>query len=154
MEDEKKKLQEQLNVLKKQRDLAIGKKFVELNQVTDPEKLKEIQKHNEIVEQALLAEQKKFNDSKIRLEDCKEKLEIFERTIVSSHKKIEAVKRELEKLGKLKRSPVPNKQAPVNKPSIAKTFSNPPPVIQNVKILQNPSNSTLKLGILNFFKRG
>ena len=151
---DKKQLTEALSNLKSERDKAIGKRFVENNQISDPKQIHEMRRHNFGIEQLLLAEQKKFNDSKIRLEEFKENLEILQRTAVSLHKKIDAVKREIEKVAKQKKASAikTNTGTPSKPSSIAKTFSNPPPLIQGSKQIQF-STATNKPGFLNFFKR-
>jgi chromosome segregation ATPase len=117
------------------------------NQISDPKKLKELEYYNTSIELRLLDEQKKFNNSKIELEDAKEKLEILERTINSSNKKIDAVRKEIDKVLKLKQF------TPAKPNNMAKTFSNPPPIIQPKSSVPGFSAANTKPGLFGFFKR-
>jgi hypothetical protein len=130
------------------RDRAIEKKFLASNDCSDPGKIKDLELYNSSIERKLLEEQKRFNNSKIGLDEVREKVEITERTIGSANKKIEAVKREIEKARK-------NRAGMNNQPSkggaIAKMFSTPPPVIVGKTI---PKPPTAKSGLFSFFRRG
>ena len=122
-------------------------KSVENQEINDPDSLT---KHNYEAEFILLEEQQKFNESKIVLEEIKDQLEIVERTISLSHKKIDAVKKEMDKVSKQTKPPCATPPKPNN---IAKIFSNPPPIIQNTKILQNSTDPTTRSGFLSYFRR-
>jgi predicted house-cleaning noncanonical NTP pyrophosphatase (MazG superfamily) len=128
------------------RDRAIEQKFIKSNEISDSRKITAQERYNSEVERKLLDEQRKFNSSKILLDELKEKIEVIDRNISCSNKKIEAVKREIEKVKKSKL--MPSVQKPVG---IAKLFSSPPPVISNMG--QGKVPSTSRSGFLNFFRR-
>jgi septal ring factor EnvC (AmiA/AmiB activator) len=139
-------LSDELKILTHERDRAIEQKFINSNEINDPKKIAAQERYNQEVERKVLDEQRKFNYSKMMLDELKEKVEVVDRNVVCSNKKIEAVKREIEKVRK-------NRQGgPVQKPAnIAKMFSSPPPVISNVGQSKVPTAS--RSGFLNFFRR-
>ena len=142
----RKVLADQLKGLTNERDRAIEQKFINSNEINDPKKIAAQESYNEQVEWKVLDEQRKFNCSKMMLDELKEKVDLVERNAVCSNKKIEAVKREIEKVRKSKQSLPPQKPA-----TIAKMFSSPPPVISNAGQSKVPTAS--RSGFLNFFRR-
>lgn len=121
---------------------------MKLNEINDPKKIAAQEAYNNEVEKKLLEEQRKFNSSKIFLEELSEKIETVDRNLSCSNKKIEAVRREIEKVRKSRQAPVAPK--PV---SIAKMFSHPPPVISNVAQGGSKVSTASRSGFLNFFRK-
>lgn len=142
----RKVLVDQLKSLTNERDRAIEQKFINSNEINDPKKIAAQESYNEQVEWKVLDEQRKFNYSKMMLDEFKEKVDVVERNVQCSNKKIEAVKREIEKVRKSKQANPSQKPA-----SIAKMFSSPPPLISNAGQSKVPTAS--RSGFLNFFRR-
>lgn len=131
-----------------ERDRAIEQKFLKLNEINDPKKIAAQEAYNNEVEKKLLEEQRKFNSSKLFIEELNEKIETIDRNLGCSNKKIEAVRREIEKVKKTKQ--VPNVPKPA---SIAKMFSNPPPIISNAAQGGSKVTTASRSGFLNFFRK-
>ena len=142
----RKVLADELKTLTHERDRAIEQKFIASNEINDPKKIAAQERYNQEVEFKVLDEQRKFNYSKMMLDELKEKVEVVDRNVMCSNKKIEAVKREIEKVRKAKQ------MAPAQKPAnVAKIFSSPPPVISNIG--QNKVPVASRSGFLNIFRR-
>lgn len=148
LQSSKKSLTENLKTLTNDRDRAIEQKFLQSNEINDTKKISAQEAYNDGVEKKLLEEQRKFNGSKIFLEELGERVETVDRNLSCSYKKIEAVKREIEKVKKSRQVNQVPKPA-----SIAKMFSNPPPVISNSVQGGNKVPTASRSGFLNFFRK-
>jgi len=148
LQSSKKSLADSLKTLTNDRDRAIEQKFLQSNEINDTHKIAAQEAYNNEVERKLLEEQRRFNASKIFLEELGERLETVDRNLSCSYKKIEAVKREIEKVKKSRQVNTIPKPA-----SIAKMFSNPPPVIANNIPGGTKVPTASRSGFLNFFRK-